>query len=61
VADPIKNDDRRERKTFWQPPEDRDRISEEARKWLEENAEAFKSWNDYIEKNGLPLAKYRPF
>lgn len=31
------------------------------RTWLEENAEAIKSWNEWIEKNGLPLARHRPF
>ena len=29
--------------------------------WVEENAKAFDCWNDYIEKNGLPLEKYRSF
>jgi len=46
---------------FWQPPEKRDQISEEGRKWLEENAEAIRSWNEYVAKHGLPLAKYRRF
>ena len=27
--------------------------------WREENREAIASMNDYIDKNGLPLAKYR--
>ena len=26
------------------------------RQWLEENREAIQSWNDYVEKHGLPLA-----
>lgn len=30
-------------------------------RWLEENAEAIASWNDYVRTNGLPLAKYRRF
>jgi antitoxin CcdA len=30
-------------------------------KWIEENWEAIQFWNDYVEKNGLPLAKYRMF
>ena len=30
-------------------------------KWIEENWEAIQYWNDYVEKNGLPLAKYRMF
>ncbi|MBK6907313.1 MAG: type II toxin-antitoxin system CcdA family antitoxin [Rhodocyclaceae bacterium] len=29
--------------------------------WVEENAKAFDCWNTYVEKNGLPLAKYRNF
>lgn len=36
-------------------------ISAEGRKWLEENAEAIKSINEWVEKNGLPLEKYRMF
>jgi antitoxin CcdA len=31
------------------------------RKFQEENAEAFRSSNEYVEKNGLPLARYRQF
>ncbi len=30
-------------------------------KWIEQNWEAIQFWNDYVEKNGLPLAKYRMF
>jgi len=48
-----------ERGRFRLPPEKRSGISEEGRKWLEENAEAIKSSNEWVEKNGLPLAKYR--
>ena len=29
--------------------------------WIQENAKAFDCWNTYVEKNGLPLAKYRNF
>lgn len=29
--------------------------------WVKENGKAFDCWNDYIEKNGLPLEKYRNF
>lgn len=29
--------------------------------WRRENREALQSSNDYVEKNGLPLAKYRQF
>ncbi len=30
-------------------------------KWREENKEAFEYWNEYVEINGLPLARYRLF
>lgn len=50
-----------DRGRFWQPPEQRGVISEAGRKWQEENAEAIKSMNEWVEKNGLPLAKYRQF
>ena len=36
------------------------KATREAR-WLEENAEAIESSNRYVEKHGLPLAKYRLF
>lgn len=29
-----------------------------AQQWITENAKAFECWNKYVEKNGLPLAKY---
>jgi len=29
--------------------------------WVAENKKAFECWNTYVEKNGLPLAKYRSF
>jgi antitoxin CcdA len=29
--------------------------------WKAENREAIEWWNDYVERNGLPLAKYRQF
>ena len=29
--------------------------------WKEDNRAAIESWNDYIRKNGLPLARYRQF
>lgn len=29
--------------------------------WLEENREAIESSNAYVEANGLPLAKHRPY
>jgi antitoxin CcdA len=30
-------------------------------KWLEENQEAMAEWNDWVDQNGLPLARYRQF
>ncbi|TIQ98626.1 MAG: post-segregation antitoxin CcdA, partial [Mesorhizobium sp.] len=35
--------------------------AEKTRRWQEENREAIESSNDYVKRNGLPLAKYRPF
>lgn len=32
-----------------------------AEAWLEENREAIDACNAWVEKHGLPLAKYRPF
>ncbi len=32
-----------------------------AEQWVRENREAFESSNAYVEKHGLPLAKYRMF
>ncbi|MEL6792401.1 MAG: type II toxin-antitoxin system CcdA family antitoxin [Pseudomonadota bacterium] len=32
-----------------------------AEQWKRENAEAIKASNEWVEKNGLPLAKYRMF
>ena len=29
--------------------------------WLQENLDALQSSNEYVERNGLPLAKYRQF
>ena len=29
--------------------------------WIEENREAMEGWNAWVEKNGLPLERYRPF
>ena len=31
------------------------------RRWKEENRPAFEYWNRWVEKNGLPLEKYRLF
>ena len=46
---------------FWQPPDKRNILSAEGRKGQEENADAIKAWREWVEKNGLPLAKYRQF
>ncbi|AEH85818.1 type II toxin-antitoxin system CcdA family antitoxin [Mesorhizobium opportunistum] len=35
--------------------------AEKTRRWQEENNEAIESSNEYIRRNGLPLAKHRPF
>ncbi|MBW9088767.1 type II toxin-antitoxin system CcdA family antitoxin [Rhizobium wenxiniae] len=35
--------------------------AERERRWLEENADAIQAYNEYIEKNGLPLEEYRTF
>lgn len=35
--------------------------AEKERRWREENAEAIRAYNEYIEKNGIPLAKHRKF
>ncbi|WP_294174211.1 type II toxin-antitoxin system CcdA family antitoxin [uncultured Sphingomonas sp.] len=34
---------------------------ERERRWIEENAEAIRSYNEWIRRNGVPLAKYRRF
>lgn len=31
------------------------------RRWLAENADAIRSHNEWVEKNGLPLARHRLF
>ncbi|NLS01922.1 type II toxin-antitoxin system CcdA family antitoxin [Rhizobium sp. P32RR-XVIII] len=35
--------------------------AERERLWREENAEAIRLENEYVEKHGLPFAKYRQF
>ncbi|WP_327631984.1 type II toxin-antitoxin system CcdA family antitoxin [Paraburkholderia sp. MPAMCS5] len=35
--------------------------AEEGRRWALENTEFIKNINDWVEKNGLPLAEYRMF
>ncbi len=32
-----------------------------AARWQQENAAGFDVWNDYVERNGVPLARYRKF
>lgn len=34
---------------------------ERERRWLEENRAAIESNNRYVEKHGLPLARFRPY
>ena len=34
---------------------------EEAKQWAEENADVIRGSNEYVEKFGLPLEKYRVF
>jgi antitoxin CcdA len=38
-------------------------VFEETRtaRWLRDNQDAIEAWNEYVEKNGLPLAEYRQF
>ena len=35
--------------------------AEKERRWVEENANAIRSYNEWIARNGNPLAKYRMF
>jgi antitoxin CcdA len=35
--------------------------SEREARWKAENADAIQSFNDYVEKNGIPLSQYRQF
>jgi len=35
--------------------------AEKGRRWKEENAEAIRSMNDWVKKNGIPLAQFRQF
>jgi antitoxin CcdA len=32
-----------------------------AARWLRKNRDAIEAWNEYVEKNGLPLAEFRQF
>ena len=49
------------RRRLRQESMERTGLSEEGRKWREENAEAISAWNAWVEENGLPLEKYRMF
>jgi len=35
--------------------------AEKSARWLAENAEALRSSNEFVERNGLPLVRYRRF
>ena len=32
-----------------------------ADQWKRENADAIRSWNEWVDENGIPLAEYRQF
>jgi antitoxin CcdA len=34
---------------------------ERTKRWQEENTVGFEAWNAYVERNGVPLARYRKF
>ena len=40
---------------------DAERRRDEAAAWKERNAEAIRSYNEWVEREGLTLEKYRPF
>ncbi len=52
---------RRLEETSEQPMSRKPELSPEAQRWIEENAEAMKEWNEWVEKHGLPLEQYRQF
>lgn len=35
-------------------------LSDKAKRWIAENAKAFECWNRFVERNGLPLARFNP-
>ena len=35
--------------------------AEQGKRWKEENADSIRQYNEWIEKNGVPLARYRRF
>lgn len=32
-----------------------------AKNWQQQNAAGFEAWNNYVERSGVPLARYRKF
>jgi antitoxin CcdA len=34
---------------------------ERTKRWQEDNVAGFEAWNAYVERNGIPLARYRKF
>ena len=52
---PLSPDQPHESARFWQPPDKRNVISEEGKKWREENAEAAAAWAKWVEEHGVPL------
>lgn len=44
-----------------QPMSPKPERSPQAQRWLEENADAIRQWNEWVEKNGLPLDRHRQF
>ena len=34
---------------------------ERTKRWQQENEVGFEAWNAYVERNGVPLGKYRKF
>ncbi len=34
---------------------------ERTRRWQEDNAAGFEAWNAYVERHGVPLARFRKF
>ena len=30
-------------------------------RWIEQNHDAIRAWNEHVKQNGLPLASFRPF
>ena len=34
---------------------------ERGKRWQQDNSEGFAAWDAFVERNGIPLAKYRKF